>query len=53
MLSLDGDFSESEAQKQFRTIADWGRYAELFEYDADEERLYPVEVGEDVEETRD
>jgi NitT/TauT family transport system ATP-binding protein len=22
---------------------DWGRYAQLFEYDADEERLYKVE----------
>ncbi|MBD2054551.1 hypothetical protein H6F88_00635 [Oculatella sp. FACHB-28] len=30
------------------TTVDWGRYAELFEYDAGEDRLYlpePVEVG--------
>ncbi len=26
--------------RQFQTLVDWGRYAHLFEYDADEERLY-------------
>jgi NitT/TauT family transport system ATP-binding protein len=36
-------FSASEAEKQFETLVDWGRYAQLFEYDADEERLYAVE----------
>jgi NitT/TauT family transport system ATP-binding protein len=40
---LDEHFSESEAEKQFETLVDWGRYAHLFEYDADEERLYSVE----------
>ena len=44
---LDEHFSESEAEKQFQTLVDWGRYAQLFEYDADEERLYKV-----TEETR-
>jgi NitT/TauT family transport system ATP-binding protein len=39
---LDEHFSESEAEKQFQTLVDWGRYAQLFEYDADEERLYKV-----------
>jgi NitT/TauT family transport system ATP-binding protein len=39
---LDEHFSEAEAQKQFETLVDWGRYAQLFEYDADEERLYKV-----------
>ena len=43
---LDEHFSESEAQKQFQTLVDWGRYAQLFEYDADEERLYKVEQQE-------
>ncbi len=39
---LDEHFSESEAEKQFQTLMDWGRYAQLFEYDSDEERLYLV-----------
>jgi NitT/TauT family transport system ATP-binding protein len=39
---LDEHFSEAEAEKQFQTLVDWGRYAQLFEYDADEERLYQV-----------
>jgi len=43
---LDEHFSESEAEKQFQTLVDWGRYAQLFEYDADEERLYQVEEEE-------
>lgn len=43
---LDEHFSDSEAEKQFQTIVDWGRYAQLFEYDADEERLYRVEDEE-------
>jgi NitT/TauT family transport system ATP-binding protein len=37
---LDEHFSESEAEQQFQTLIAWGRYAQLFEYDADEERLY-------------
>lgn len=41
---LDEHFSASEAERQFQTIVDWGRYAQLFEYDADEERLYAVEA---------
>ena len=39
---LDEHFSASEAEQQFQTVVDWGRYAQLFEYDADEERLYEV-----------
>lgn len=31
---LDEHFSDSETEKQFQTIVDWGRYARLFEYDA-------------------
>lgn len=44
---LDEYFPHVEAEKQFATAIDWGRYAELFEYDASEERLYlpePVAV---------
>ena len=40
---LDEHFSESEAERQFQTLVDWGRYAQLFEYDAVEERLYQAE----------
>ena len=39
---LDEHFSAAESEKQFQTLVDWGRYAQLFEYDADEERLYEV-----------
>ena len=44
---LDEHFSAAEAEKQFETLVDWGRYAHLFEYDADEERLYPAEPEEE------
>jgi NitT/TauT family transport system ATP-binding protein len=40
---LDEHFSASEAERQFETLVDWGRYAQLFEYDADEERLYRIQ----------
>jgi NitT/TauT family transport system ATP-binding protein len=43
---LDEHFSDSEAEKQFQTLIDWGRYAHLFEYDSDEERLYLAEPEE-------
>jgi NitT/TauT family transport system ATP-binding protein len=36
---LDEYYPEAEAERQFQTAVDWGRYAELFEYDADAERL--------------
>lgn len=37
---LGEHFPHAEAERQFATAVDWGRYAELFEYDAREERLY-------------
>lgn len=40
---LDEHFTQAEAEKQFQTLVDWGRYAQLFEYDADNERLYIAE----------
>ncbi len=40
---LDEHFSATEAERQFETLVDWGRYAQLFEYDAKEERLYAAE----------
>jgi NitT/TauT family transport system ATP-binding protein len=44
---LDEYFPHEEAERQFATAVDWGRYGELFEYDASEERLYlpePVDL---------
>ncbi|WP_445082644.1 ABC transporter ATP-binding protein [Candidatus Roseilinea sp. NK_OTU-006] len=44
---LDEHFPREEAQHQFETAVDWGRYAELFEYDRGEDRLLlPVEASE-------
>jgi NitT/TauT family transport system ATP-binding protein len=40
---LDEHFSAAESARQFETLVDWGRYAQLFEYDAHEERLYTAE----------
>jgi NitT/TauT family transport system ATP-binding protein len=45
---LDEHFSDTEAEKQFQTLIDWGRYAHLFEYDADEERLYLAEPEPEI-----
>ena len=36
----DDHFPLPEAERQLATAVDWGRYAELFEFDAIEERLY-------------
>jgi NitT/TauT family transport system ATP-binding protein len=36
---LDEHYAPAEVKRQFDTAVEWGRYAELFEYDADEERL--------------
>ncbi len=50
---LDEYYPHEEAEKQFATAVDWGRYAELFEYDASEDRLYLPEpaiaqIGGDI-----
>ena len=37
---LDEHFSEEEAKRQLETAINWGRYAELFDYDAARRRLY-------------
>ncbi len=48
---LDEYFPHMEAEHQFATAVDWGRYAELFEYDAGEERLYlPEPVAQEASE---
>jgi len=36
---LDEYYSANETMRQFETAVDWGRYAELFEYEASERRL--------------
>ncbi len=45
----DEHFPHEEAERQFATAVDWGRYAELFEYDASEDRLYLPEVNLSLE----
>ena len=42
---LDDYYPDAEAERQFATAVDWGRYAELFEYDADDGRLRLAEAG--------
>jgi NitT/TauT family transport system ATP-binding protein len=37
---LEEHYSAGEAQRQFETAVDWGRYAELFEYDAVSQRVW-------------
>ena len=37
---LDEHFSEDEAQRQLSTAVHWGRYAEIFDYDSDEGKLF-------------
>lgn len=42
-------FPRVEAEQQFATAVDWGRYAELFEYDSREERLSLTDGRGDLE----
>jgi len=37
---LDEYFSEEEVQRQLETAIAWGRYAEIFDYDADQKRFF-------------
>ncbi len=41
---LDEHFSEDEAQRQLETAIQWGRYAEIFEYDAASGKLTLTEI---------
>ena len=44
---LDEQFSEEESQRQMETAVAWGRYAELFDFDANRRRfILPDAVGE-------
>jgi NitT/TauT family transport system ATP-binding protein len=47
---LGEHFSEEEADRQLQTAINWGRYADLFEYDAGEQRFYLLEP--EAEETK-
>jgi NitT/TauT family transport system ATP-binding protein len=40
---LDEHFSEDEVQRQFETAMNWGRYAEIFDYDREKNRLVQTE----------
>jgi NitT/TauT family transport system ATP-binding protein len=41
---LDEQFSEEESQRQLETAIQWGRYAEIFEYDAASGKLTLHEI---------
>ena len=41
---LDEYFTEAELQRQLETAISWGRYAELFDYDADQKRFFLPEA---------
>jgi NitT/TauT family transport system ATP-binding protein len=47
---LDEQFSQEETQRQLETAINWGRYAELFDFDAGRRRFMKPEV-EDATET--
>jgi NitT/TauT family transport system ATP-binding protein len=40
---LDEHFSEDEVQRQFETALNWGRYAEIFDYDGKTGKLVLAE----------
>jgi NitT/TauT family transport system ATP-binding protein len=40
---LDEHFSEDEVQCQFETAMNWGRYAEIFDYDREKNLLVQTE----------
>jgi NitT/TauT family transport system ATP-binding protein len=40
---LDEHFAEDEVQRQFETAVNWGRYAEIFDYDREQGRLVQTE----------
>jgi NitT/TauT family transport system ATP-binding protein len=43
---LDEQFSEEETQRQLETAINWGRYAELFDFDAAKRRFILPETEE-------
>ena len=47
---LEQHFSDAEAQRQIETVLNWGRYADLFTYDAESDRLMLHDIRQPVEE---
>ena len=45
---LDEHFSEKEVQRQLDTAVEWGRYAEIFDYDSETERLILADQGREL-----
>ena len=45
---LDEQFSDDESRRQVETAVNWGRYAELFDFDASRRRFILPEVEEEV-----
>jgi NitT/TauT family transport system ATP-binding protein len=45
---LDQQFSEEECQRQMETAVTWGRYAELFDYDAGHRRFVLPDAPDEV-----
>ena len=43
---LDEHFSADEVERQFDTALNWGRYAEIFNYDSENGRLYHSEAAD-------
>ena len=48
---LDEHFAEEEVQRQFETAMNWGRYAEIFDYDRENGRLVQTEPPTPAETT--
>ena len=45
---IDEQFSEEESRHQMETAITWGRYAELFDFDAARRRFILPDVQEEV-----
>jgi NitT/TauT family transport system ATP-binding protein len=46
---LDEHFSPDEVERQLDTAMNWGRYAEIFDYDSERERLVLAEPPIDAQ----
>ena len=46
---LDEHFSADEVERQFETVLNWGRYAEIFDYDSETGRLFHREEPDETE----
>ena len=44
---LDEQFSDDESRRQVETAVNWGRYAELFDFDAAKRRFILPEIQEE------